>query len=178
MQDMNLPIQVLQDSIIRESSLKAPNLFTDYHAQYLELYDSLLEYSIVNRDFIGECFDNPDYCLSLDFSVEMSNRYPDLVSKINTNINTTSHTIDLINEEISDRMPNNSNQLVDYFDFSISYQPPVVPIKISLNKDGELSLSSESSIPTPIGVFSLGTEITAKDTRVLKIVSNNSVICL
>lgn len=37
---------------------------------------------------------------------------------------------------------------------SVGYQPPVVPIKISINSNGELQVSWENSIQTPYGTFS------------------------
>jgi len=37
---------------------------------------------------------------------------------------------------------------------SVGYQPPVVPIKISINTNGELQVSWENSIQTPYGTFS------------------------
>ena len=40
----------------------------------------------------------------------------------------------------------------------ISFQPPVLPIIISLNSQGEVSLSIEGKIETPIGSFSIGTD--------------------
>jgi hypothetical protein len=37
---------------------------------------------------------------------------------------------------------------------SVGYQPPVLPIKISINTNGELQVSWENSIQTPYGTFS------------------------
>lgn len=37
---------------------------------------------------------------------------------------------------------------------SVGYQPPVVPVKISINSNGELQVSWENSIQTPYGTFS------------------------
>ena len=58
----------------------------------------------------------------------------------------------------------------------LSYQPIGIPLKVTINHLGEISFTCEGSLPTPIGVFSIGTEIKYVDVRVLKIIYNDTVM--
>jgi hypothetical protein len=53
----------------------------------------------------------------------------------------------------------------------VSHQLYFIPVKISLNSDGDVELSSESAVPTMIGVFSIGAAVrVASRTRRLTII--------
>ena len=42
---------------------------------------------------------------------------------------------------------------------NVGYQPPLVPVRISIDSNGELQVSWEGSIQTPIGTFSAGVSV-------------------
>jgi hypothetical protein len=67
-----------------------------------------------------------------------------------------------INREVKGRLPFGSTATANapHLTVSVSYQPYFIPVKVSVNSDGEVEVSAESAVPTPVGVFSVGASVT------------------
>ncbi|MFI7448211.1 hypothetical protein ACIBQX_11995 [Nonomuraea sp. NPDC049714] len=61
-------------------------------------------------------------------------------------------------------------------DVKASYRPAFLPVKLEWGPDGMVKLTGDSSIVTPIGVFSLGTEhaLSAKKPNVIYVIFRNA----
>lgn len=57
----------------------------------------------------------------------------------------------------------------------VSYQPPGIPLSITINDQGKVSFTSETPIPTLLGVFSIGMEGEFEEIRVLRIVREDTI---
>lgn len=53
--------------------------------------------------------------------------------------------------------------------FELQWAPYIVPVRVSVNTQGEIELSGSGSIPTPIGVFTIGATIRSSESRTLRI---------
>ena len=56
-------------------------------------------------------------------------------------------------------------------DAGLEYQPPFIPLTISVNKSGKISLKvTGAKLPTPIGTFSLYANVSFPDQKILTVV--------
>ncbi len=49
-----------------------------------------------------------------------------------------------------------SSPVADNSGVTLGYQPPLIPVKVSVDTKGVISVSTTSSVVTPIGIFSVG----------------------
>jgi hypothetical protein len=68
--------------------------------------------------------------------------------------------------------PSNASSVFHKTDFSLSFQPDFIPVKISINQNGEVSLSCQESLPTPIGVFSIEHNVRFTKSHTLTVIYN------
>lgn len=56
----------------------------------------------------------------------------------------------------------------------ISYEPPVIPIEISLNQRGEVQIRASAGVVTPLGKISVGAQIPIRPDKVFLVIRNSN----
>lgn len=82
--------------------------------------------------------------------------------------------LDIINNNLSrrgSRNANNKSNIAASMSYSVAFKPHLIPTKIKLNSKGEVSFQTEYSVPTPLGIFSISSEVVFKNKRTLIILS-------
>ena len=151
-------------------NLNPPALFTEYHKQSLSLWKSLSSlgtgFAIMFRAVAGRP--------TASFQREFDERDRIWQSAVNTHISAVNTELDKINKILKRRKENGDSQTLNINilkNFTVTYQPYFVPIQIQISSNGEIILSTaKKSIPTPIGIFSVGAELVVQARRTLVIV--------
>ena len=92
--------------------------------------------------------------------------------------NALQHEIKIINNALKKRSQDVSVFTAPLLEpsFFVSYSPTLIPIEISLTASGDLRLETKGSrILTPIGVFTIGSEVTVLNTNTVSIVYKDKV---
>lgn len=174
---------VLRDQNHRARKLSAPPLFDNYHAQYLLFLDGSLDLFLTFKGLYDRCWPSLKYgpnmppgCQEEAERME-AGQYDNVVNEVDSYAYACDHEIDQINRELRERATETSGPSSNLSapKLYVSYQPTGIPLVITVDQTGQVFLSSEASIPTPIGVFSVGVETKTEDLHVLKIIHGGQV---
>ncbi len=167
--------------------LNPPAIFKTHHEYVLQTWKNITTISIVlNKKYKNMNYAWKQIVKTSKSSVEYNRKMKDIETQLKkiTNEITIEHNRaiktqesaskrvwDEINKSIRLRAGLNSSNISNLIQptISLEYQPFLIPVKIGINTDGEVYLECEESIPTPIGIFSIKTDLRINKEKVLRI---------